>query len=112
MIYLVKYIKCYLVVSIFFGSALAKDTQDIEIAIENHKFTPSLLEVKAGNKIRLIVTNKDETTEEFESIDLKREKIVPGRSTVHVVLAPLEKGEYRFFGDFHQDTAQGLIIAK
>ena len=25
---------------------------------------------------------------------------------------PLEPGEYRFFGDFHQDTAKGVLVAK
>jgi len=26
------------------------------------------------------------------------------------VLAPLAPGEYKFFGDFHQESAQGKII--
>jgi hypothetical protein len=29
-----------------------------------------------------------------------------------VFLGPLDPGEYKFFGDFHQDTAQGVLIAK
>jgi hypothetical protein len=44
--------------------------------------------------------------------DLKREKIVLGNSTIKIVLAPLVPGEYKFFGDFHQETAQGKIIVK
>jgi hypothetical protein len=29
-----------------------------------------------------------------------------------VFLGPLPAGEYKFFGDFHQDTAQGVMVAK
>ena len=43
---------------------------------------------------------------------LNREKLVPPGQTVTVFLGPLEPGEYKFFGDFHQDTAQGVLIAK
>ena len=46
------------------------------------------------------------------SIDLKREKIVLANSKARVILAPLKPGEYKFFGEFHEDTAQGKIIVK
>ena len=32
--------------------------------------------------------------------------------TVTIFLGPLEPGEYKFFGDFHQDTAQGVLEVK
>jgi hypothetical protein len=38
-------------------------------------------------------------------------RVTPGR-TVTVLLGPLGPGEYKFFGDFHQDTAQGVLTAK
>ena len=89
----------------------AEDVFETDIYIEGHKFSPEEVKVPAGRKIRLIVHNKDETVEEFESIDLKREKIIPGNSSTHIILAPLKPGEYTFFGEFHQDTAKGVIIA-
>ena len=63
-------------------------------------------------KFRLMVRNNDPTAEEFESFQLNREKIVPPGKEIPVFLGPLDRGEYPFFGDFHQDTAKGVLIAK
>jgi plastocyanin len=82
------------------------------VQIKDHKFEPSNIEVLAGEKFKLIVENLDQTLEEFESNDLKKEKLINGNKKVAIVINPLKSGEYRFFGDFHQKTAQGKIIAK
>ena len=83
---------------------------DINITIKDHRFTPSIITAPAGKKLILIVDNQDNTAEEFESSDLKREKIIPPNSKVRVILAPLKVGEYSFFGEFHEDTCQGKLI--
>jgi hypothetical protein len=85
-------------------------TLEVNLSIKDHRFFPEVLELPKGRKIRLIVHNQDSTAEEFESIDLKREKLVAGNSFIHVILAPLKPGRYEFFGDFHQETAKGVII--
>ena len=47
-----------------------------------------------------------------------RYRVDPGKynyqagQTVTIFLGPLEPGEYHFFGDFHQDTAKGVLVAK
>lgn len=81
-----------------------------ELAIINHRFEPQQIEIAAGEKIRLIVKNKDQTPEEFESYDLNREKIVGPGSEISVIVGPLTPGEYKFFGEFNQETAQGKLI--
>jgi Cupredoxin-like domain len=48
---------------------------------------------------------------EFESIQLRKEKVLAPGADSFVVIAPLTPGEYKFFDDFHQ-TAQGVIVAK
>lgn len=83
-----------------------------EIVIKNHRFIPEQLEVKAGEKHRLIVINKDSTPEEFESYELNREKIVAGNSKIIIFLPPLDAGIYPFFGEFHEGTAQGRLLVK
>jgi plastocyanin len=93
------------------GSALA-DFFEVDLIIKDHKFNPEILELPTGKKIRITVHNQDDTIEEFESIDLKREKIVLANSKARVILAPLKPGEYKFFGEFHEETAQGKIIVK
>jgi len=85
---------------------------EYEVVIENHRFIPSQIEMKAGEKHRLTVINRDATAEEFESYELNREKIVAGNSKIIIFLPPLEVGEYPFFGEFNEDTAQGRIIVK
>lgn len=89
----------------------AKDDFSAEIFIRNHKFEPNIINVPSGKRIRLVINNQDDTPEEFESVDLFREKMIPAKSSVHVVIAPLKPGTYKFFGDFHQDTAQGQVIS-
>ncbi len=84
----------------------------VKIELKDHKFTPDVIEVEAGKKITLEVHNLDSTIEEFESVDLHREKLVPPNSSVKITLAPLDPGTYNFFGDFNQDSAQGKIIVK
>lgn len=91
---------------------LAADVPEIHLSIQNHRYQPEELKVPAGVKFKLIVTNKDSTPEEFESIDLKREKIVMPNGKITVFIGPLDAGTYKFFGDFHQDTAQGRMIAE
>jgi membrane protein implicated in regulation of membrane protease activity len=70
------------------------------------------LSVPAHRKFRLLVKNTGDTAGEFESTTLNREKLVPPGQTVTVFLGPPEPGEYPFFGDLHQDTAQGVLVAE
>jgi plastocyanin len=91
------------------GAAQAAPT--IELEITNHVFQPSVLEIPAGQKVRLLVINLDETPEEFESYELNREKVIAGHSKAVIFVGPLEPGEYPFFGEFNPKTAQGVIHA-
>lgn len=93
------------------GGACAED-YDARLVIKDHKFEPAELTVPAGQKIKLLVDNQDATPEEFESNELNREKVVVGKSSITVFLGPLDAGRYPFFGDFHQETAQGVLIVK
>ena len=85
---------------------------EADLYIKDHRFSPETLELPAGKKIKITVHNQDNTIEEFESIDLKREKIVHGNSKIRIILAPLKPGEYKFFGEFHEETAQGKLVIK
>jgi plastocyanin len=82
------------------------------LVIKDHLFTPSTLEVPAGKKIALVVKNEDKTPEEFESDDLRREKIIPAGKEITITVGPLKPGTYRFKGEFHAKTAQGILVVK
>lgn len=90
----------------------ARAADNPQLIIKDHRFQPERLEVPAGVKLKLMVRNEDDTAEEFESPELNREKIVPAGQEIAVTLGPLDPGRYRFFGDFHQQTAQGVLVAK
>ena len=100
-----------LVLTVMAGSAWGQDLV-IRLTIKDHKFTPATIEAPAGQKFKLVVKNEDATPEEFESHDLKREKVIPGGGEVTVMLGPLKPGSYGFFGDFNPKTAQGQLIVK
>ena len=93
-------------------AAWAADRPEIPLTIENNKFSPEELKVKANTPFTVVVTNKDKTPEEFESKELKIEKVVPPGKTVKVLIRALKPGTYNFVGDYHQATAKGRIIAE
>ncbi len=84
----------------------------VKLTIKDHRFIPDRLEVPAKTKIILVIRNEDSEPEEFESKPLRREKIVLPGTEVRLVLGRLDPGEYKFFGEYHEDTAKGLIVAK
>jgi plastocyanin len=85
---------------------------ELTITIRDHRFDPAELRVPKGKKIRLTIDNQDPTPEEFESHELNREKVIPGKSKGYVYIGPLEAGRYPYFGDFHSKTAKGVIVAE
>ncbi len=97
---------------IFCSEGVLAAVPEIEIEIRDHLFFPATIEVPAGQKIKLYVTNLDPTPEEFESYELNREKVISGDSRTVIFIGPLESGEYPFFGEFYPKTAQGKIIAR
>lgn len=97
--------------SIFPSAAWAADP-DFILTIKDHHFQPAELTVPAGKKIKLLVQNQDATPEEFESHELNREKVISGNGSAIIYIGPLTPGRYPYFGEFHQETAQGVIVAK
>ena len=83
-----------------------------ELMIRDHLFYPAELVVPANQKIRLLISNKDSTPEEFESYELNREKVIIGGKKTVIFVGPLRTGEYPFFGEFNKKTAQGILIAE
>lgn len=93
-------------------AAYAADELTFTLTIENHKFSPEELVVPAGKKFKLLVKNLDATAEEFESHDLKREKVIAGKTQAALTLGPLKAGTYKFVGEYNEKTAKGRIVAK
>ena len=90
----------------------AEDLVEIPLTIEKHRFQPEVVRVKANAAFVLVVTNNDPTPEEFESRELKVEKVIPGGKTLKIRMRALKPGTYPFVGEFHEATAKGRIVAE
>src|SRR4051812_43817796 len=100
------------VVCLSFVAAAADELPIYALTAKDGRFTPETIEVPAGKKFKLVVKNEGPGPEEFESHELKREKVVPEGKSVDIILGPLKPGTYGFFGEYHAKTAKGQIVAK
>ncbi len=82
----------------------------LSLEIKDHKFAPAELHAPPDTPIALTVTNSDRTAEEFEMKQQRVEKVIAGGASATIHLRPLPKGKYRFFGEYHETTAQGALI--
>jgi hypothetical protein len=90
--------------------ALADTT--IAVTLKDHKFSPSVIKVKANEPSMIILSNEDDTADEFDSTALKVEKVVPGHAKGNVRIRALAPGKYPFMGEYHAATAQGIVVAE
>lgn len=99
-------------VAIAAPSANAEEIKSYDLIIKDHKFIPQELEIPANQKVKLIIKNQDKTAAEFESHELKREKVIQGNSQAVVFVGPLSAGRYPFFDEFNEATTKGAIVVK
>ena len=94
-------------------AAAAEEAHEVRITIRNNRFEPATIDVPAGRTLKLIVTNADSTPEEFESVALRIERVIQGGKTAKFTVRPLRKNRnYKFFGEFHKETAQGELVVR
>ena len=92
--------------------ALAEDAALFKLVASDGVFTPAVIEVPAGKRLQLEVTNAGKTPMEFESKELKQEKVIPPGGKATLTIRALKAGEYKFVDEFHEKTGQGKLIAK
>ena len=97
--------------AVIFAAGPAAAADPVRLSIKDHHFQPDHITVPAGTRFPIEVTNRDATPEEFESGDLRVEKIVVPGATIRVFAGPLKPGTYKFFGDYHPSLARGTITA-
>jgi len=81
-----------------------------KLDIVGRGFVPKALAVPAGQKFKLVVSNKNAAPSEFESFTLHREQVVTAGSQTIVFLGPLETGTYGFFDDFQSGVTGTLKV--
>ena len=90
----------------------ADDLPTYTLVMRAGRFIPETLDVPANTRFRLLLKNEGPGAEEFESIELRKEKVLAPGASSFLIFQPLKPGAYKFFGEFHPDTAQGRIVAK
>ena len=85
---------------------------ELALTLDQHRFSPEELRVKANAPFILVITNKDTEDEEFELSSLRIEKVIAGGKTLRLKMPALKPGTYEFIGDFHEKTAKGRIVAE
>ena len=88
------------------------DEPTFKIDIKDGVITPLELTVPANTRIRLEITNSGTSPAEFESVQLKKEKVIAGGNATVMVIRNLDPGTYDFFDDFHIDLPHARIIAQ
>ena len=86
--------------------------EPIMVHLKNHKFSPSVIKVKANKPSMITLYNDDGSADEFDSSSLKIERVVPGRAKANIRVRALAPGKYPFMGEFNASTAQGVVISE
>src|SRR5687767_1262488 len=86
-------------------AAEAADTVTYEMTLKGQAFTPAELKVPAGAAFIIKLRNENDAPAEFESKEMKFEKIVAGHSTILARVQALPGGEFEFYDEYHEDTA-------
>jgi len=106
-----KPILLLLVLTFLSTQAFGEDNK-VSLSLSNHRFTPEEIHVKANTPSTVTLTNGDDQAEEFDSSMLRIEKVVAAHSTGTMRWRPLAPGRYKFMGEFHAETAQGVVVAE
>ena len=93
-------------------AASADEMEEHVLEMNDGTLIPERIEISAGQPVRIIVRNTGTTPAEFESLRLRKEKVLgPGTESL-LVIRRATPGEYPFFDDFHPDRARGVIVAQ
>ena len=90
----------------------ADDAPSFTLEFHDGKVSPLRVEVPANTRFTLELRNTGDTPAEFESAELRKEKVLSPNSTSILVFRTLDPGEYEFFDDFHPDAPKAVIVAK
>lgn len=107
-----RFIRPLLIAAALYSGAAMADLPVFTLVAKDGRLTPATLEVSAGVRFKIVIKNEGRDAIEFESRQLRKEKVLAPGAQSFVVIAPLKPGSYDFFDEFHPDTAQGRIVAK
>lgn len=101
-----------LATAILSTAARSDDMPVFHIELKDGTITPMRIEVPANQDIKLEVVNAGTTPAEFESKQLRKEKVLAPGVTSAIVIRGLDPGEYQFFDEFHPEAGNATLVAK
>ena len=101
-----------LLAALVLAPAHGQELPSFQLTIRAGRFYPDTVEVPANTKFRLLIRNEGPGPEEFESNELRKEKVLAPGASSFLIFQPLRPGSYPFYSEFHPDTAQGRLVAK
>ena len=93
-------------------TTFAEELPVYRLVARDGTFEPKTIEVPAGKRFKIEIANEGKGPIEFESRDLKQEKVLAAGAQSSVVINGLKPGTYVFFDDYRPDVSKGRIIAK
>ncbi|WP_174874365.1 cupredoxin domain-containing protein [Vogesella oryzae] len=93
-------------------AAHADDLPTFKLELNDGKLNTRQINAPAGKRFKIEFINKGKTAAEFESLSLRKEKVLAPGAESFVTLGPLSPGEYKFYDEFHMATTQGVIVVK
>lgn len=90
----------------------AEEDPVFSILFEDGKITPLRVEVPAGKRFKLELSNKGSSPAEFEMDKPHKEKVLAPGASSSIVFKTLDPGEYEFIDEFHPEAPKGTIVAK
>lgn len=102
----------WLMVVLATGNACADGLYVVELVARDGRFHPSELVVPPAHRFKIAIHNAGDSPIEFESLSLRKEKVLGPGARSFVVIAPLRPGSYEFFDEFHPDTGRGRVIVR
>jgi len=102
----------FVIVALVNSNVQGAPLPNYEITITDGKFDPTSIEVPAGQRFKITITNTGSSPAEFENLSMRVEKVLGPGVKSFVVMHPLKPGTYHFIDEFHLDMPGFEIIAK
>lgn len=104
-------LRSFLLAAALYAGMAHADLPTYTVVAKDGRLAPATLSVPAGVRFKIVIKNEGREPIEFESLQLRKEKVLAPGARSFVVIAPLKPGEYDFFDEFHPDTSKGRIVA-
>lgn len=112
--------------------AWAGGAEELTVHIENRRFIPHLIQIRVGQKVRLVFKNDDVELHAFVPMDLLaqtnvqvegngapqfdgqgfRRVLVPSKGHVELTFSPKHEGSFPFFCDLPGHVMNGMVIVE